>query len=45
MITDQLTNIIYFSLMLEQVSKAEQQDGAAMLLVPSQNCCNRNCLG
>ena len=26
-------------------SKAEQQDGVAMLLVPSQNCCNRNCLG
>ena len=25
-------------------SKAEQQDGVAMLLVPSQNCCNRNYL-
>ena len=24
--------------------KAEQQDGVAMLLVPSQNCCNRNYL-
>ena len=23
---------------------AEQQDGAVMLLVPSQNCCNKNCL-
>ena len=25
--------------------KAELQDGAAMLLAPSQNCCNRSCLG
>ena len=25
-------------------SKAEQQDGVAMLLAPSPNCCNRNYL-
>ena len=36
---------LYYVLVGIFPSKAELQDGAAMLLALSQNCCNRNCLG